>query len=318
MVFENFTPPLQVTVLTLPDSNTLSFAAALDPMRAANRLASQSLFKWQFATATGDPAPLTSGISVPGNALSRLPAPDLLILIASFELEQHDTPALRASLRRVAQAGSVIAGVDGGPWLMAAAGLLDGYRACPHWEDHAHFEQSFPQVTALRDRFHIDRDRLTSGGALPTLDMMLSLTETHFGARLATEIAGVLLHDNSPDPARAQTRAPSRTPHTALTARASTLMQARLESPLSIPEIAQQLGVSPRTLEMRFARQLGQSPKSYYLSLRLNEARRLLRDTEMPIYDIALAAGFNAPASFARAFHSAFGQSASSYRRRLR
>ena len=70
-----FTPsasPLSVAVLVLDETNTLSFAAGVDPMRAANRIAGRRLFDWYFVTATGQPALLTSGLSVTGPPLARV------------------------------------------------------------------------------------------------------------------------------------------------------------------------------------------------------------------------------------------------------
>ena len=305
--------PLRVALLVLEDSNTLSFASAVDPMRAANRLAGRSLFNWQYVTATGTSAMLTSGVAVHGPALARLDQVDLLLIVAGFGLEAHDTPSLRASLRRIAATQAMVAGIDGGPWLMAAAGLLDGHQATPHWEDLDAFATRFPAVTALRDRYHITGTRMTSGGALPAIDMMLHLIASRYGPALAARVAGVFIHDSTPDPARPQSRTGG-SAHSKLTARATALMEATLDAPLPIPELARQLGTSARALEAEFQARLGATPKSYALALRLTEALRLVTDTNLPILDVALATGFNSPASFARAFRATHGTSARALR----
>lgn len=310
------TDPLRCAILVLDDCNTLSFAAGIDPMRAANRMAGRGLFEWQFITAAGAPAALTSGITVPGEALARLEACDLLLVIAGFALRAHATPALLAGLRRIAAAGATLAGIDGGPWLLAEAGLLDGYRATTHWEDLDRFATRFPDVTALRDRFHIDRDRMTCGGALPAIDMLLHLIRARHGPKLAQRVAGAFIYDAAPDPARAQSRAGIRPDHNALTARASGLMEATLESPLSVPAVARHCGTSTRSLEDHFRKRLGTTPQSHYLYLRLAEAYRLVTDTDLPLLDVALATGFASQSSFARAFRAAFGSSARELRRR--
>lgn len=303
-------PHLKTAVLVLDDSNTLSFAGTVDPMRAANRAAGRTVFDWQFFTATGAPARLTSGITVPGPALARLEACDLLLVVAGFGLDRHATPALRASLRRIAGTGATVAGIDGGPWLMADAGLLDGYAATTHWEDLDRLAAQFPDITVLRDRYHIDGARMTCGGAMPALDMMLALIERHWGAALAARVAGLFIHDSPAAPNRAQTRSAPRHAHSPLTARAAALMEQHLENPLPIAALARRLGISHRTLELQFQRQLGHSPKAHYMRLRLDEARRLVTDTDRPLLDIGLATGFASPSSFARAFRSAHGLSA--------
>ncbi|WP_238370237.1 GlxA family transcriptional regulator [Heliomarina baculiformis] len=313
-IFQPSRTPLRVAALVLSDCNTLSFAAAIDPMRAANRLGPGKSFDWHYVTATDSPATLTSGLQVPANPISRLESCDLLLVIAGFNLETHATPALIASLRRIAASGATLAGIDGGPWLMARAGLLDGYRATTHWEDLEDFAIRFPAITVLRDRFHIDRARMTSGGATPAIDMMLHLIGARCGETLASRVAGVFIYDSTADPARAQRRTGPRPRHSALTARASALMEDNLDTPLTIAAIARHTGTSPRALQAQFRTRLSTTPQAHYLHLRLTEALRLVTDTDMPLTAIALATGFASPASFSRAFHKAHGSAA----RRLR
>ncbi|MBL4768941.1 MAG: GlxA family transcriptional regulator [Rhodobacteraceae bacterium] len=309
---------LRTTVLVLNDCNTLSFAAVVDPMRAANRLSNKRLFDWNYVTATGSAATLTSGLTVPGAPLSRLDHCDLLLVVAGFDLDRHATPALGASLRRIAASGTTLAGVDGGPWVLAKAGLLDGYAATTHWEDMDRFTTEFPAVTALRNRFHIDRDRITSGGAAPAIDMMLHLISARFGGRLAARVAGAFIYDSAPDPSRTQARTPPHPGHNALTTRANALMEQTLETPLAIPALARQIATSPRALEHQFRTRLSTTPQAHYLHLRLQEAERLVTDTNLPIQDIALATGFTSRSSFSRAFQATNGTSARVLRKQHR
>ncbi len=314
-ILQPSTRPLHVAVLVLDDSNTLSFAAAVDPLRAANRMAGRKLFAWQFVTADGTPARLTSGIDVPGTALRRLDRCDLLIVIAGFRLADHATPALRASLRRIAATGATLAGIDGGPWLLAEAGVLDGYRATTHWEDLESFASRFPAVTPLRDRFHIDRGRMTCGGAAPAIDMMMQLIARRCGAALAARVAGAFILDTISGSDRAQLRSGGSPAHSPLTARAHALMEQTLDEPLPLPELARRAGSSPRALQAQFRARLSTTPQAHYLALRLAEAHRRVTDTDQPVLDIALATGFSSDASFSRAFRAAFGQSARTLRK---
>ena len=311
----NRAPPLDIAILVLDESNTLSFAAAVDPLRAANRRAARTLFRWRFFTPNGTPVQLTSGLTIDGPSPSDLSRADLLVVVASFALETQSSPRLLASLRRLAKAGTPLAALDGGPWLLAEAGLLDGHRATTHWEDLDAFAARFPAVDIRRDRFVLAPQRATSGGAVPGIDMMLALISERFGAQLATRTAAALLHD--PGSAGAQSPAPPRrharrNPHIA---RALDLMENHIETPLTIAEIAARLGISIRSLETRFQNILGQSPHGHYLELRLGEAFRLATDSNAPVSEIAAATGFNSQAAFARAFHRAHGQSVRSLRR---
>ena len=307
--------PLSVAVLVLDECNTLSFAAAVDPMRAANRVARRRLFDWIYVTADGRDAKLTSGLTVPGNPVAGLETCDLLIVVAGFNLENHSRPQLLASLRRLASGGTTLAGIDGGPWLIASAGLLDGYRATTHWEDLDRFARHFPEVTTLRDRFHVDRTRMTSGGAMPAIDMMLYLIGQRFGSKLSSQVAGLFIYDSAPDPARAQRRLTVPIRHSSLTARASAEMEDAIDTPLTIAQLSRRVGCSQRTLQTQFRAHLGTTPQAHYLSLRLAEALRLVRDTSLVLTDIALATGFASPSAFSRAFRTEHGVSARELRR---
>ncbi len=314
-IFEPSDQPLDTALLVLDDCNTLSFAAAVDPMRAANRRAGKTVFKWKFFTPNGSDVVLTSGLKIQGPPISHLTKCDLLIVVAGFRLKEQATPRLLASLRRITDQGASLAAIDGGPWLLARAGLLDGHTATTHWEDLEEFATRFPQVDTRRDRFCISGNVATSGGAAPCIDMMLHLIHSRFGADLARRVGGAFLYDPMP----ASTQSPSSTPRLVRRnpriARALEYMERTLADPQPIPKIAAQAGLSPRALEMRFQTHLAKSAKATYLHLRLEEALRLVTDTSLPIGDIALATGFASPSSFARAFKAAHHQSARDLRR---
>ncbi|TCL10183.1 AraC family transcriptional regulator with amidase-like domain [Shimia isoporae] len=313
-VFHPNPRPLTTAILVLDDCNTLSFAAAVDPMRAANRRAGKPLFDWQFFTATGTPASLTSGLNINGPAIAKLTSCDLLLVVAGFRLEDHATPALLSSLRRIAGQGTSIAAIDGGPWLLARAGLLDGQIATTHWEDLEEFATRFPNVNTRRDRFCISGRFATSGGAAPCIDMMLYLIGTRFGKTLAQRVGSAFLYDPLPAGSQPLTSTPRKVRRNPRLARALERMEATISEPLPIPDIAAHAGLSVRALELRFQTHLGLSPKATYLQMRLEEALRLAQDTSYPVRDIALATGFISPASFARAFKEAHGQSVRSLR----
>ena len=301
--------PLKTAVLVLDECNTLSFAAAVDPMRAANRLAGRCAFDWDYVSATEEQPMLTSGLSVPGIPLARLEGCDLLIVVAGFQLARQATPSLLAGLRRIAASGATIAGIDGGPWLMAEAGLLEGHPATTHWEDLENFASRFPDVDCRNDRYTVSEARMTSGGATPAIEMMLHIISSRHGAGFAARVAGLFLYDGPAAPTRPQSRLGGHK-HNALTAKANALMEAALDEPLSLSAIADRLATSPRSLQQQFRLRLNTTPQDHYLHLRLAEARRLVCDTDLSLMEVALATGFTSPSSFARAFRVAHGTSA--------
>ena len=81
-----------------------------------------------------------------------------------------------------------------------------------------------------------------------------------------------------------------------------------------VADYAADLGVTPTHLSRVCRATSGRSALTLLIDRRLYEARRLLRDTTMPIQDIATDTGFGSPAYFSRAFRSEVGTSPSEFR----
>ncbi len=309
-----------VAVLVLNHANTLSLAAAIDPLRAANRRSARELYRWDIFTADDADAVLTSNIKLAANPLSTITRADLLIVVAGFRLEELSTPSLLRHLREAAPKVQAIAGVDGGSWPLARAGLLDGHSATTHWEDLSRFADSFPKVRVKRDRYVVSethrKSMITTGGAAPCLDFMLHMISCHHGEDIAAPVARAFVYDpidhaNTPQSLVPQRRLDRKAP---LIAKATRIMEANLDAALPSTEIAQQIGVSTRHFERQFAAATGQTPAAFYRNLRLQEAYRLAVDTTQSVQNITLETGFQSQASFARAFHRRFGKSVSMLR----
>ena len=309
--------PLSVGILVMADTNALSLAASVDPMRAANRRAGRALFIWRFYSAQGGSVPLTAGFDVATEPLDDRAAMDVLMIVAGFRLMEQATPALLARLRRLAPRLRAMVGIDGGSWFLALAGLLDGRAATVHWEDLETFGDRFPRIDVRRDRYVVSGPMVTTGGAAPCLDMMLDLIRARHGAELALRVAGAFLYEPVHGPAVPQQAVPA-----ARLARADpalgaaiAIMERAIEDPPAVAEIARGVELSPRRLEMLFADHLGTSPGRFFRDLRLDEARRMVTDTRLPLQEIALRTGFAGQAAFARAFRARFARTASAVRR---
>lgn len=308
---------LSVGLLLLPDSNLLSLAACVDPLRAANRRADQKLFDWTFLTPTEAPIVLTSGIEILGKPISAKDSFDFLIVVAGFNLMEHAPRPLLRILRDLAPRTRAFGGVDGGSWILARAGLLNGQTATTHWEDLEEFADVFPEIHVVRDRFTISGGFITTGGAAPAIDLMLHLIRARHGQGLAEGVASALLYQGGATGSEPQV--PVLT--TRLKREAPTLaavmgrMASEMEDAPPISALAADVGLSQRGLEMLFQRHLGLSPGAYFLNLRLEEARRLVLDTKLSAQAISIRTGFSSQAVFARAFKRAHGMSTRSLRR---
>lgn len=310
--------PLRVTFLVFPGSSIMCVASALDPLRAANRVAGETLFDFRLVSATGEPPVTTCGLPVAvAGRFDPADAADLLVVVAGFGTSGHATPALLSGLRRAARSARAVGGVEAGTWLVARAGLLEGRAATTHWEDMEDFAAAFPGVDVRPDRYVIDGPVFTSGGASPTFDLMLHLIRTRLGMAVALDVASVFIYDQTRAATDAQPlvslgRLDGYDPRLAQAIR---LMEAHVDQPLTVAAIARRAGVTARSLENIFHRSIGETPGAYYLRLRLGAARRLVLDTAVPMADIAARTGFSSAAAFSRAFRHAFGEAPARMRR---
>ncbi len=309
---------VQVGFLLIPDFALMSYTSAVEPLRAANQLSGRELYRWWRATPDGRPAASSSGSAIaPEWRCGEEPdSADLVLVCAGGNPADFNDPATFAWLRRLAAFGVTIGGVSGGPFLLARAGLLEGRRCTIHWEHAPAFRETFPSIELSRSLFEIDGARITCSGGIAALDLMIALIARDHGRDLAHAVSEWFLHTHvreGLDPQRMDLRARWGIRDDRLLEVLKT-MEGNIEQPLPRGVLASIAGTSLRQLERAFERSLGCGIHAHYMSLRLAQARQLLRESSLPLFEIALATGFNSPTQFSRAYRQAFGAPPSALR----
>ncbi len=92
-------------------------------------------------------------------------------------------------------------------------------------------------------------------------------------------------------------------------------VEENLDRDLSLEAMAGEVGISPLYLPRAFKGAVGQSPHQYVLARRIERARELLRDTDLPIVDVALSSGFSSQSHLSNWFVRMVGVSPAAYRR---
>ncbi|AZV78401.1 GlxA family transcriptional regulator [Parasedimentitalea marina] len=288
-------------VLLFDNFSIHCLANTVEPLRAANTLSRNTLYQWRFLTLGGAPVVSSSGMQVAPHAALKEGAGTALMVMPSYGFRGLGGWDITKGLRAAANRYTYLAGLDTGSWLLASAGLLDGYRATIHWEELTGFAETFPDVNAQRERFVIDRDRITCSGAMAAFDLIMHLIgETH-DPLLSMEVAQLFM---SRDTAQSQPSV-SRTKLRSVD-RAISIMQEHLERPVSIADIAQLVGCTQRTLEQRIRAELKATPQAVYRRLRLNLARKLVSDTDQRVTEIAARCGYENASAMTRAFKAEF------------
>jgi len=291
----------QVDILLFDEFSAHCLANTVEPMRAANTLAGRELYRWRFLSLTGARVVSSSGMEVTAHAQLTKCSGDMLAIMPSYNFQHHDSAQTRRALRAAATRYKEISGFDTGPWLMAAAGLLDGRNATIHWDETDRLAEDFPEVNVQRVRAVQDGNRITCSGALAAFDLMIARIGEEHGQALRLEVAALFMSPESggaaPETALARTR---------VVARAVALMQAHLEEPLPIPEIARLIGRPRKDLEARMKADLGATPATIYRRLRLIQARKLLLETDTNVSEVATRTGYENASALTRAFKAEF------------
>ncbi|WP_428849243.1 GlxA family transcriptional regulator [Thetidibacter halocola] len=300
-----------MAVLLFPQFSNHCLANTIEPFRAANTIAGKSLYRWSFLTLTGGPVASSSGLTVETESWAKArPSGDFLFVMPSYGHRVWVTPALGQTLRAARRRFATLVGLDTGAWLLAAAGLLDRRRATIHWHELDAFAEAFPDVTVTDDRFVLEPDIATCGGAATAFDLTLELIRRHHSPIFALEVAALFMHGDAPglrDPLRGKSPG-------AMVRRATALMRRRLEEPLPIAEIAAQMRISQRLMEQVFRRETGLTPNGVYRALRLREARRLVELSDLGIAEIAGRCGYQDAGAMTRAYRMEFGVAPSAHR----
>lgn len=306
--------PRQVAFVLLEHFSMMAFTSAVDALVTANLLNRSELYRcWTFSV-DGGAVVSDLGIQITVDAPLEALVPeelDQLILCGGFRTHLVVPPLLLARLREAARKpGLILGGLWNGSYLLARAGLLDGYACTVHPENRAGLEESCPRVGLLPSPYVIDRDRASCAGASSALGMMLALLRREQGEELVRGIEELLSCDRvgeAPErPMLALVASPLLPPSLQAVLE---LMKSNIEEPLALDELARYVGRSRRQIDRLFQRHMGTTPSRYYLELRITHARRLLMQTNQPITSVAVACGFACATHFSHCYRDFFGVS---------
>ena len=295
----------------------MSFASAIEPLRAANVLSAKRLYAWSHISTGNAEIVASNGLAVAADyTIADKVIYDTVLVCAGGDPSSFDDPRTLAWLRRLGRFGCEIGGVSGGPFLLARAGLLRGVRSTIHWEHVPAFAEAFPDVDLTQTLFEIDGGRLTCGGGVAALDMMHAIIRRDHGQSLAGRVSdwflqtAVRMGDSTQ---RISLRERIGTSNGSLIA-AVAAMERQIGTPASRKDLARTAGVSVRHLERLFAEHLDVTIHQHYVSLRLVRARTLLRQTSLPLAQVGTECGFADASHFARVYRKRYGLSPSADR----
>jgi len=311
MISNSSEVPQHFGFLLIPDFSLVCFASTIEPLRSANRLSGRELYRWELLSSDGEPVKSSNGmIAQPVVGIHNDYFVANVAVCGGVATRRFADRTTTNWLRRIARQGANIGAISTGSHILAKAGLLDGYRCTVHWEELSAFRELYPNLEISDEIFEIDRNRFTCSGGTAGMDLMLNIISSQHGHDLAAAVAEQFMHErirDRHDHQRMDLRSRLGVTHAKLL-QVVGRMEESLEMPLSRTELAYGVGLSTRQLERLFRKYLHRTPTRFYLELRLERARLLLRKTSMSVLDVALACGFVSASHFSKCYREHFSR----------
>lgn len=293
------------------------------PQMVFDEVARQGLADWQtvlfsdragsIRTAEGYTIGGIKGLSAAGDA-------DIVVVSSWVDDGRVPRPAFRRVLINAHARGATVAGLCFGAMVVADAGLLAGRSAVTHWHAVDSLAARHPNIAVDASVLYVDHgDVLTSAGTASGLDACLHIVRTRLGAEAANRVARSLVvapHRQGGQAQYIERPIAAGTEDDPIAATSAWALK-HLDGDLSVERLADAAHMSRRSFIRAFRASTGSTPAAWVRSRRLDEARRLLETTDLPIDQIAASCGFGNTVTLRQNFVSAFGGTPSSYRRRF-
>ena len=230
-------------------------------------------------------------------------------------------PIVASWMRVMAKQARRYGSICTGAFAIGAMGLLDGHRATTHWESCERLAAMFPRARIDPEALYVkDRGLHTSAGVTAGMDMALAMVEADLGKQVAFAVARHLVlflcrpagHPQLSAALSAQAQSSDRIREVV------TWIVEHPNVPLSTSVLAGRLDMSERTVTRRFREETGMTPMEFVASVRVDQARALLEQTDWPIDRIAVKSGFGSSDALQRAFVRRLKSTPREYRRQHR
>lgn len=291
------------------------------PQMVFDEVARQGVAPWETFVFSdlGGSVRTAEGYEIGGlGALGAAVRADVLVVPSWFSDGRPAGAELRAELRAAHERGTKIVGLCFGALPVLDAGLLAGRPAVTHWQAFHLLGQRHPGLDPDESVLYIDHgDVLTSAGTASGLDACLHLVRSHLGASAANSVARSLViapHREGGQAQYIERPLPEVSGDNAIS-RTLEWVTRHLGEPMPISRMAQAAHMSTRTFVRSFRAATGATPAAWVRALRLQEARRLLERTDLPVERIAEQCGFGSAVTLRQNFATAFGTPPAEYRR---
>jgi transcriptional regulator GlxA family with amidase domain len=305
-------------------AQALDLVGPLEVFSMANNFAARPEYEVLLASPSGGEIVTNSGLRLAGSiALRDLPDElDTMLVVGGHEygLRAMETNGSLDWLRERHGQARRVGSVCTGALILAASGLLDGRRATTHWGACDVLRELRPAVRLEPDAIFVaDPPFYTSAGVTAGIDLCLSLVEADLGPQTALAVArNMVLFMRRPG---GQTQfSAGLAMQAAASPRLRSLISDIISDPtgdLTLPALAQRVGMTERTFSRVFQKETGATPGSFVEQARLDRAKALLEASDWPLARVAERSGFGSLDALHRAFQKRMRVTPGEYRERF-
>lgn len=316
--------PKSVWFFVVPRTSLIDLAGPWDVLGTANDVLGRVAYELEVLGPTAPVVPTRFGLTV--GRLKPLPKrpthlPDVGIVAGAPRnaLPGEQEPLVRWLRQHEARIPTIVS-ICAGAFVLGAAGILDGHRATTHWELVDELRARYPNVRVVDEGIYVRDGRIwTSAGLTAGIDLTLALVEADHGHQVAMTVAKrmVLFLRRSGNQAQFSSALRRQQQGPPGLRDVSTFVLEHLDHALSVEHLARSIGMSPRTLSRWCREHLDESPAELVRRCRLDEARRLLEETALPLKDIATRTGLGDTSTLWRVFTRQLGVTPAAYRERF-
>ena len=238
------------------------------------------------------------------------------VLVPGTEYALDPLPdELHAALRTAHASGARMVSLCAGAFVLGQAGVLDGHRVTTHWAMASEFRAAFPRAHLVEHALYVDDGQvLSSGGMLAATDLCLYLLASDHGQSYANDVSRLLVSPPHRVGGQAQYAKALRPAPTGPLAPVLSWLEQNIAEPIRVPEVAARAHMSERTLVRRFRAETGEGLAEWVARRRVERARALLEETDLPVAQVAHDAGFGSVEALRRHFRARVGTSPRAYR----
>jgi len=326
----NIKRPKKVVIVAMTGRMLMDFVGPADVFTTASIFLQEAGLKDSYDVQIASPTSnkrVTTGAGIeilcPISAVD-IKSPIDTLIISNYEFRESSIdpfdPFYKWLGKRTDKNTRRIASVCAGAFALAKAGLIDKRKVTTHWNLNEKLKQTYPQLTVDTNLFFAkDGHIYTSGGVSSGIDMALAMVEEDFGKELAIRVARELVVYLYRPGYQSQFGSLLPSHETSgLSQKLRHWVLEHLHEILDVRRIADHLNMSTRNFTRVFHKQTGMPPAKFVEKVRVEQARKLLEDTDQSLEQIAEVCGPGGLSTMRRTFLRLLMTTPSDYRRAFR